>query len=185
MTDDVARRIADTVRAVLSEPGLERDARALALERLEAQLTERARALHPERATLSVSLTDEGALSLHDASGAVSDAGLTQRLALDLMGRLARVMGAARADAKQGVQPSQRRVLAPVPEPVEAAVEKASVTGNAEAPHDELRAMVRALVDVVARQQSRIEALEAQLGAEPDLDAARALASLRARSPRG
>lgn len=102
-----SRGIAEMVRGVLSDADLDPEVRALAVERIEARLALRARALLGEARELAVTLGDDGVARVTDGGAALDDATLASRLALDLVASIAPVMGAAH-DVKNGVRAARR-----------------------------------------------------------------------------
>ena len=179
-----SRGIAEMVRGVLSDADLDPEVRALAVERIEARLALRARALLGEARELTVTLGDDGVARVTDGGAALDDATLASRLALDLVASIAPVMGAARHDVKNGVRAARR------PAPPAAASEATDAPEAPAAPPPSLHALTLRLARVVALQQGRIAALEARLGATPDAthhEVAEALreieAHLRPRAP--
>lgn len=155
------------VRDVLAEPDLDRDVRALAIERFEARLAERARALLGDAREVTVTLGDDGVARVTDGGAPLDDPKLASRLALDLVASLAPVMGAARLDVKNGVRAARRAALAR-----EAPEAPSPEAPQAPSPAPSLNEVTLRLVRVVALQQSRIAALEATLGRAPARDEA-------------
>ncbi len=136
------------VRDVLAEPGLSPEVRDLAVERLEARLLQRARALLGEGRDLAVSLGDDGVARVTEGAATLVDPRLDARLDMELVASLAAVMGAARADVKNGERATPRA-------PARAPVEPVAAPSWEE--------VTRRLARVVALQHRRIEALEAAL----------------------
>lgn len=154
-TPEGSRRITDMVRDVLADQDLDPTVRALAIERLEAALTERAvKELGGER-EVTVRLGDDGVARIFTGETRIDDARLSSRLDLDLVARLAPTVGAARIDVKRGARPSKPRPLAaPDLAPEEPLAPVSPWVGIA-----------RRLTSIARSQNARIAALEAALGA--------------------
>lgn len=153
------------VRGVLADSALDPEVRALAVERLEARLAQRARAHLGEGRDLTVTLGDDGVARVTDGAVALDDAALATRLALDLVAAIAPAMGAARHDVKNGVRAARRPKQQTEARGLEATAPEAPAP---EAPAPSLREVTLRLVRIVAQQQARIAALEARLDVAPD-----------------
>lgn len=143
------------VRDVLADPDLDPTVRALAIERLEASLHERATSLLGADRAIRVRLDEAGVPRVFEGDAELVDEVVTKRLELELLARLAPTVGAARVDVKRGARPSKPRDPTPRDE---------SVNVTAEGPP--WAELVRRLAALARRQNARIAALEAAIGAD-------------------